>query len=230
MPGTSARSVSPGELVARTADFPPPVATALIAANEDAFLILFLRGGTVGAVRDEMGPGGELDQLLRSDEDARRRWLDHRQPTRPEANWWLYLLLLIDERWEHRPAERPAWAQLKIWLLDQAGQRSALDQREVAERTAYYVAQMRDAGMAASSLPSADTVVRACLDAIPVSLDHVAVLTDRQNLHALGRQEMLDSRRAKNLLNAAERHQADLDDPDLTDRLRAWLAIKPRLV
>ncbi|NYH45770.1 hypothetical protein HNR22_005497 [Micromonospora jinlongensis] len=109
------------------------------------------------------------------------------------------LLLLIDERWEHRPAERLAWAQLKIWLLDQAGQRSALDQREVVERTAYYVAQMRDAGMAASSLPSADTVVRACLDAIPVSLDHVAVLTDRQNLHALERQQMLDSRRAKNL-------------------------------
>lgn len=41
---------------------------------------------------------------------------------------------------------------------------------------------------------------------------------------------MLDSRRAKNLLNAAERHQADLDDPDLAGRLRAWLAIKPRLV
>jgi Spy/CpxP family protein refolding chaperone len=63
-----------------------------------------------------------------------------------------------------------------------------------------------------------------------VSLGHVAVLTDRQNLHALERQEMLDSRRAKNLLNAVERHQADLDDPDMTDRLRAWLAIKPRLV
>jgi hypothetical protein len=73
-------------------------------------------------------------------------------------------------------------------------------------------------------------VVRACLDAIPVSLDHVAVLTDRQNLHALERQEMLDSRRAKNLLNAAERHLADLDDPDLANRLREWIAIKPRLV
>jgi hypothetical protein len=82
----------------------------------------------------------------------------------------LYLLLLIEERWEHRPAERPAWAQLKIWLLDQAGRRSALDQREVAEMTAYYVAEMRDAGMAASSLPSADTVVRACLDARPTSM------------------------------------------------------------
>jgi hypothetical protein len=177
-----------------------------------------------------MVPGGELDQLLRSDEDARRQWLDDRQPMPQEANWWLHLLLLIDERWEDRPAERPAWAQLKIWLLGQAGRRSALDQGDVAERTAYYVAQMRDAGMTPSGLPPADIVVRACLDAIPVSLDHVAVLTDRQNLPVLQRQEMLDSRRAKNLLNAAERHQAHLDDPDLANQLRAWLAIKPSLV
>jgi hypothetical protein len=41
---------------------------------------------------------------------------------------------------------------------------------------------------------------------------------------------MLDSRRAKNLINAAERHLTDLDDPVLVDRLRAWLAIKPCLV
>lgn len=89
---------------------------------------------------------------------------------------------------------------------------------------------MRAAGMAASSLPSADIVVRACLDAIPVSLDRVAVSTDGQHLHALQHQEMLDSRRAKTLLNAAELLQADLEDPDLVNRLRAWLAIKPRLV
>ena len=57
---------------------------------------------------------------------------------------------------------------------------------------------MRDAAMAASILPSADTAVRACMDAVPVSLDDVAVLIDRQNLYALERQEMLDSRRAKN--------------------------------
>jgi hypothetical protein len=63
-----------------------------------------------------------------------------------------------------------------------------------------------------------------------VSLEHVAVLTDRQNLHALERQALLDSRRAKNLLSAAALHQTDLADQALADRLRAWLAIKPRLV
>jgi len=194
-----------------------------------AFLFLVAGGVTVGGMRDEAISGGELDQLLRSDENARSRWLDRRCQLAPGANWWLHLLLLIDERWEHRPAERAAWAQLKIWLLGQARERSALGQSAVAERMAYYVSQMRGAGIAASILPSADIVVRACLEAIPVSLDQVA-LTDQQNLRALGRQEMLHSRRAKNLLNAAERHLADLDDPDLALRLRAWLAIKPRLV
>jgi hypothetical protein len=86
---------------------------------------------------------------------------------------------------------------------------------------AYYVSQMRGAGMPAAILPSADTVVRECLDAIPVSVDQVAMLDDRRDLSMLTRQEMRDSRRAKNLANAAEGHLADLDDPDLARRLRA---------
>ncbi|GIF26642.1 hypothetical protein BJ973_001088 [Actinoplanes tereljensis] len=89
---------------------------------------------------------------------------------------------------------------------------------------------MRDAGVAASILPSADAVVRACLDAIPVSRDHITVVTDRQNMHLLDRQAMLQSRRAKNLLNAAERHLADIEDRDLAASLRDWLAIKPNLI
>ena len=195
-----------------------------------AFLLLVASGVTVDQVRDEAIPSRELDQLLRSDEDARRRWLDHRQPAPPAPNWWLQLLLLIDQRWQSRPAERAAWAAPKIWLLDQARERCALDKGEVAKRIAYYVSQLRDAGMAASTLPSADTVVKACLDAIPVPLDHVALLTERQNPYAPQRQAMLDSRRAKNLINAAERHLADVHDPVLALRLREWLAIKPRLL
>ncbi|MEU4243312.1 hypothetical protein [Actinoplanes sp. NPDC026619] len=181
-------------------------------------------------MRGEAVLGGELDQLLRSDDDARERWLDRREPAPTAPNWWLHLLLLIDERWESQPAERTGWAQLKIWLLGQAGGRSALGRGEVAERVAYYVSQMRDAGIAASLLPSADAVVRACLDAIPVSLDEVVILTDQRKLYALERQEMLDSRRARNLVNAAERHLASLDDPAVVRLLLAWLAIKPRLV
>ncbi|MFD1370527.1 hypothetical protein [Actinoplanes sichuanensis] len=180
-------------------------------------------------MRDEVVTYAELDRLLVSPEDARRRWLDQHQPALPEANWWLHLLLLVEARWDDRPAERPEWTRLTIWLLAEAG-RSGLGEREAAERTAYYVAQMRDAGMPASSLPTADAVVRACLDAIPVALDKVAVLDSPQDLATLQIQEMRDSRHARGLLNAAEPHLPDLDDQDLADRLRAWLAVKPRLV
>ncbi len=179
-------------------------------------------------MRDETVSGVELDRLLQSDEDARRRWLDRHQAVGEEPNWWLHLLLLIDERWENRAAERAAWTQLKIWVLAQA--RPALGQGEVAERMAYFVSQMRDAGMAEPALPSADTVVRACLDAIAAPINQIALLTDRKNIRALERRDLLDSRRARNLINAAEPHLPDLNDPALSYRLRAWLAIKPRLV
>ena len=153
---------------------------------------------------------------------------NRRQAVGEVSNWWLHLLLLIDERWENRATERAAWTQLKIWVLVQA--RPALGQGEVAERMAYFVSQIRDAGMAESALPSADTVVRACLDAIAVPIDQVALLTDRKSTPALERQALLDSRRARSLINAAELHLADLNDPALSHELRARLAIKPRLV
>lgn len=179
-------------------------------------------------MQDETVSGAELDQLLQLDEDARRRWLDRHQAVGEEPNWWLHLLLLIDERWENRAAERAAWTQVKTWVLVQA--RPVLGQGEVAERMAYFVSQMRDAGMAESALPSADTVVRPCLDAIAAPINEVALLTDRKNIRALERQDLLDSRRARSLINAAEPHLPNLDDPALSHRLQAWLAIKPRLV
>ncbi|MFC7535377.1 hypothetical protein [Actinoplanes sp. GCM10030250] len=191
-------------------------------------MILAVGGVTVGGVRNETVSGAELDRLLQSDENARRQWLDRRRAVGEEPNWWLHLLLLIDQRWDDRAAERAAWTQLKIWVLAQA--RRALGQGEVAERTAYYVSQMRNAGMAESALPSADILVRACLDAIAVPIDQVALLTDRKDIRTLERQALLDSRRARHLINAAEPHLPYLNDPALSHQLRAWLAIKPRLV
>ncbi|MCO8271095.1 hypothetical protein M1L60_10870 [Actinoplanes sp. TRM 88003] len=174
-------------------------------------------------MRDETVDGGELEQLLQGDQHARRRWLDRRPQ---DANWWLYLLLLI----EAEEAQHPEWAELTVWVLAEAGRRSVLDRAEIAERTAYYVARLREAGTPPMGLPSADAVVRACLDAIPVALDEVALLSDRRDLRRLERRQMLDSRRARLLLNAAERHRAHLVDSELADRLGVWLAVKPRLV
>jgi hypothetical protein len=195
-----------------------------------AFLFVVAGDVTLGGVRGETVTVEELDELLALSDGARRQWLDRHQPALPEGNWWLHLLTLLDHRLAHQPANLVAWAQLKIWLLAQARERSTLSRDDVAERVAYFVSRMRGAGIEAALLPSADTVVRECLDAIPVALEQVATLTDRKSLFVLGHQEMLDSRRAKNLINAAGPHLNELEDPDLAHRLRAWLAIKPLLV
>ncbi len=78
-------------------------------------------------------------------------------------------------------------------------------------------------------LPSADEVVRACLHAIPVEFDEVA-LDDDRDLHRLDLTQMRQSRRAKNLVNAAQWHRDHIRDENLADQLRRWIAVKPRLV
>ncbi|WP_155346599.1 hypothetical protein [Acrocarpospora pleiomorpha] len=72
--------------------------------------------------------------------------------------------------------------ELKRWLLGQGHVRGVFTQAEHAEKMAYFVADMRSKGVESALLPSADVVVRACLDAIPVGLDRVAMLDDRRDL------------------------------------------------
>jgi hypothetical protein len=79
-------------------------------------------------------------------------------------------------------------------------------------------------------LPSADEVVRACLDAIPVGLNEVAGLDDRRDLSRLDTTQMRQSRQAKTLVSAAQWHLDDVQDAHLAARLRERIDIKPRLV
>ena len=172
-----------------------------------------------------------LIHLLRLGDVERVAWLDRRQPPPDErVNWWLYLLLVIDAQLGDRPAARPDWVALKLWLLRQAHTRVIFTRVESAMRMAYFVAELRRAGHELPVVPSADEVVRACLDAIPVGLDKVALLDHRRDLRRLDRKQMLHSRQAKNLVSAAEWHLDQLQDYALADRLWQWLAIKPRLL
>jgi hypothetical protein len=79
-------------------------------------------------------------------------------------------------------------------------------------------------------LPSADEVVRACLHAIAVAVEQVALLDDDRDLHRLDLTQMRQSRQAKNLVNAAQWHRDHIHDEHLADQLRRWIAVKPRLV
>jgi hypothetical protein len=191
---------------------------------------VWVGAAVLGAQRQAIKDG--LTHLLRLDEDQRRDWLDRRQPASSDrVNWWLYLLLVIDQQLRHQPHRRADWVKLKLWLLRQGQARDVFTPAAIAEKLAYFLLDLRRTAVdLAELLPSADDVVRACLDAIPVGLDEVATLDDGRDLRSLDRSQMRLSRQAKVLTNAAQWHLDDVQDERLADELREWVAVKPRLV
>ncbi len=183
----------------------------------------------LGGQRQAVNDG--LLHLLELDEHQRRQWLGRRQPApRERVNWWLYLLLVIDQHLGDQSGRRAEWAELKLWLLRQGQTRAVFSEADSAEKLAYFAADMRRAGVELAVLPSADDIVRACLDAIPVGLNEVATLADRRDLGGLDRTQTRHFRQAKNLVSAAQRHLDDILDTHLAAQLRKWINIKPRLV
>jgi hypothetical protein len=186
--------------------------------------------GRLGGRRQAVKDG--LVHLLQLDEHQRRQWLDRRQPAPHErANWWLYLLLVIDQQLGNHTVRPADWAELKLWLLRQGQVRAVFTGAESAEKLAYFAADMRRAGVELAMLPSADDdIVRACLDALPVGLTEVTVLDDRRDLSGLDRTQIRHSRQAKNLVSAAQWHLDGVQDARLAAQLCEWIDIKPRLV
>lgn len=182
-------------------------------------------GGRRQAVED-----GLVD-LLRLDEHGRGRWLDRRQPAPTErANWWLYLLLVSDQHLDEQSSRQADWAELKLWLLRQGPARAVFTEAESAEQLAYLTLKMRRAGLSLAVLPSADEIVQACLDALPVQLNEVAILADRRDLRGLDRTRMCQSRQAKILVSAAQWHLDEVHDARIASQLREWIRVKPQLV
>lgn len=183
-------------------------------------------GGRSQAVRDG------LVHLLQLDAQQRWQWLDRRQPAPDErGNWWLYLLLVIDQHLrEHRSRRRADWAELKLWLLRQGRARAVFTEAESAEKLAYFARDLRRAGIELAGMPSADDIIRACLDAVPIGLNEVAILDDQRILSGLDRTQMRHSRQAKNLVSAAQWHLDGVQDARLAAQLREWIDIRPRLV
>jgi hypothetical protein len=182
-------------------------------------------GGRRQAVKD-----GLVD-LLRFDEHRRGRWLDRRQPAPNErVNWWLYLLLVIDQQLTGQSSRQADWAELELWLLRQGQARAVFTEAESAEQLAYFTLKMRRAGISLAVLPSADEIVRACLDALPVRLNEVAMLADRRGLRGLDRTHMRQSRQAKKLISAAQWHLDQVQDARLASELSEWIGVKPQLV
>ncbi|WP_328914456.1 MULTISPECIES: hypothetical protein [unclassified Streptomyces] len=190
------------------------------------------------AVRRAMGPVGRrpaldrLDHLRGLSAETRADWLARRGPRPDEgrANWWLYHLEVIDFRISQRGDEQGAWIELKLWLLDQGERQGLFTAMATAESRAWFVAALHDRYAPLSGqtvVPDADSLVRDCLATIPGT---PADLARRADLHSYSRPELLRSRRAGNLIRAAEQHRTRLRDPLPAACLDGWSDLRPQLV
>lgn len=171
-----------------------------------------------------------LAHVVRLDDAGRQAWLDRREPVLADrVNWWLYLMLVIDAKLQDQPGARPEWVDLRIWLMHQAVARGIFSPTRHAGDMAYFVRTMRLAQVTAPALPSADDIVRGCLDAITVTPDQAVARDDAGRLTTFDRAVVLPSWRARALVNAAQWYLDALGDEALAGRLREWAAVRPRL-
>lgn len=173
----------------------------------------------------------QMRHLLTLDPQARSQWLRRRSQVgeTDETTWWLQQFVLVDHRTRQQSASRAAWVELRLWLLNEARAVGVFDAYETAQRTAIFVGGLHFQAMAdglAAILPSADSLVRACLDAMPVTVEEVRAVDDWRTLDRI---DMLRLRKARTLTSAAEYHVARLADPVVIERLRVWSELKPRL-
>jgi hypothetical protein len=168
-----------------------------------------------------------LEHLLRLDGAGRQEWLDRHQPGPADrVNWWLYLMVVIDGRLRDQPATRPDWIDLRLWLAREATARGVFSRAQHAGDMAYFVLAMRYERTASPSLPSADDVVRACLDAIPVPPRQAIGRDDDGGLITFDRAVIAPSRQARYLVSAAQWHLDALADQELASRLEEWMTIR----
>lgn len=120
--------------------------------------------------------------------------------------------------------------QLSFWLLDAGHVRGVLTDAQYAEKRAYFALDMRRTAAIDADLPSADDLVRACLQAIQVSPEQAAIRQATQDLASIDAGLMKASRQAKTLVSAAQWHLDLVADEQLADQLRDWIRVRPRLV
>ncbi len=147
------------------------------------------------------------------------------------ADWWLTLSCLCEVQVRDRAGTRAEWARLLFWLIRCGEETGDLDRAETAERLARKATELRVRGLAdevAETLPTADDLVRGCLEAMPASPADVptrdTVELARENIAA-----MRTSRLARNLLAAALPHLERVRDPALRTELTEWAGIARRL-
>jgi hypothetical protein len=171
-----------------------------------------------------------LRNVIGRDDGQRAEWADRRQPAEPgeRTDWWLQLLWLV-EMYVHSPParfpSRAAWTRLYLWAVDRARGGGVFTDAETAARIARFVAELRlrdQAEEVAVLLPTADTIVDACLRQLPFPPDGMLRVADPH------RSDLVTTRRhrqARDLVRAAAPHLDQVGDPRLADRLAAWISV-----
>jgi hypothetical protein len=165
-------------------------------------------------------------------ESARLDWLARRRPSAAEeqVNWWLHHVEMAKFRISEQREDRRTWIGLTLWLIEQGEQHGVFTALDTAQQRAWFVSELhhRYASLPADvGIPDGDALVGACLAVIPGTRGDLA---RRIDLHSLSRSEMLRSRRARNLIRAAEQHRDRIHDPQLAAELAQWTALRPELV
>ena len=172
-----------------------------------------------------------LAHLLRLDPARREEWLDRHQPAPEErVNWWLYLLLGIGFQIAGQPAQHREWVQLSLWLMDAGHVRGVLTDAHYAEKRAYFALEMRRKAAIDADLPSADDIVRACLQAIQLTPEAAAIRKAGLDPASVPLALLKGSRQAKILVSVAQCHLDLVADEQLAGQLRDWIGVKPHLV
>jgi len=172
-----------------------------------------------------------LAYLLRLDPASREEWLDRHQPAPEErVNWWLGLLLATGFQIAGQPARHRECVKLSFWLLDAGHVRGVLTDADYAEKRAYFALDMRRKAAIEADLPSADNIVRACLQAIQLTPEQAAIRQAGLDLADVPLDLVKGSRHAKNMVSAAQPHLDLVAGEQLAGQLLDWITVKPRLV
>ncbi|WP_169946772.1 hypothetical protein [Microbispora sp. H11081] len=190
-----------------------------------------LRAETAARRTSDPAPGGHrIDHLLQATASQRQAWLNrHRSKGVDAPNWWLSLFLHIEATVNNRSDQRAEAARLYMWAVRQAHKTGTFSDAETAIRIASFSTARHVRGHSddlAGVLPAPEAIVRACLDALPITLDQ-AQTPCRPSLDDLD--AIRASRQAKNLINLAAPHLDRLHGPHLAAELNAWITAMPNL-
>lgn len=152
-------------------------------------------------------------------------------PLRAEytVSWWLRLFLQIEAAIRDRSHQRTDAVRLYLWTVHHAYDSNILNPAETAIRISSLRSTLRyqeRLDEVADIIPTPEQIVRACLNALPITLDQAQTPC---RLHPDNIEAMRTTRQAKNLINAATPHLADLQDAELHDQLSRWISAKSNL-